>query len=89
VHHVLVDPPLEQVGEHEHRHDEQPLPGRALQARHAPPDHRDPDHVDDADVERSAVERVDLGLVLRAELALTLAHCVAFGEDLSETGHVH
>ena len=43
VHHVLVHPPFEQVGEEEHRDHEQPFPARTLQPRYAPGDDREAD----------------------------------------------
>jgi hypothetical protein len=36
-----VDPPFEEVGEHEHRNDQEPLPGGVLHPAHAPGDDRD------------------------------------------------
>jgi hypothetical protein len=80
VHDALVDPPLEQVGEEEHRDDEQPFPARALQARHAPADDRETDDVDDPDVHRSAVKGMDLRLVLPPELELALRRVVNVDE---------
>ncbi|MNL56457.1 hypothetical protein D3C87_1799570 [compost metagenome] len=51
MHHIAVHEPLDEVSRQEHRDDQEPLPGRALDLPQAIPDCRGADPVHDADVQ--------------------------------------